>query len=197
MSVWAVLPQKSFDRGKSRLKPALSDHARRDFARALFEHVLDVLGGAVDGILVCTDSPEVADVAMQQKARVLFDAPSATTLAAIVDAGLNELASRGAGSALVLMADLPRLTAADVRHLIAPLAAYDLVMVRAQDGRHTNALAISPPGCLPTSFGRADSFEAHIRTARAARLRVCVLENAHVAFDVDDPQDHAALIKQG
>jgi 2-phospho-L-lactate guanylyltransferase len=187
VSVWALVPAKDFGHGKSRLKPALDDAARARFARALFDHVLSTLKDVVDGILVCTDSPEVAEAARHHGARVRRD--DAHGLAVIVDAGLGELRRLGASAALVLMADLPRLTADDVRQLIAPLQAHDVVLVRAQDGHHTNALALSPPDCIATAFGRADSFAAHLRAAAA--LRVCVLENARVAFDVDGPADHA------
>src|SRR5690606_9522197 len=55
---WALVPVKAFERGKSRLSPVLSDEARAAFARALFDHVLDVLTRArtVEGVLVATDS---------------------------------------------------------------------------------------------------------------------------------------------
>jgi 2-phospho-L-lactate guanylyltransferase len=189
MSLWAVVPQKGFADGKSRLKPALSDGARQAFARGLFDHVLGTLREVVDGILVCTDSPEVAEAAARHGAQVRRDDPGRPALAQIVDGGLRQIV---ADRALVLMADLPRLGAEDVRQIVAPLDGHDLVLVRAQDGRHTNALALAPPTRIATCFGRADSFEAHL--AAAAGLRVCVLENPRIAFDVDGPDDHALLV---
>jgi 2-phospho-L-lactate guanylyltransferase len=196
MSVWALVPAKAFERGKSRLTPALDDQARAAFARALFDHVLATLtaSGVVDGVLVATDSPVVAAAARAHGAAVLSDSPGAATLAAVVDAGLGELARRGAATALVLMADLPRLDADDVRALVAAAATHDVAIVRADDDRHTNALALTPPGCLSTSFGRDDSFDAHLAAARAAGLRVAVVDNARIAFDVDGPEDHARLV---
>src|SRR5262245_36794957 len=107
MSLWALVPAKSFDLGKSRLKPALSDEARRDFARSLFDHVLLQLRDTVDGILVCTDSDEVARAATEKGAHVHVRRDREKGLAAIVDGGLAELSSQ---QALVIMADLPKLT---------------------------------------------------------------------------------------
>jgi 2-phospho-L-lactate guanylyltransferase len=115
-------------------------------------------------------------------------------LAQIVDAGLRQI---DAPRALVLMADLPRLRADDVRQIVAPLADHDVVLVRAQDGHHTNALALSPPTAIATCFGRADSFDAHVAAAQAARLRIAVIENAGVAFDVDAPEDLGGVIRAG
>jgi 2-phospho-L-lactate guanylyltransferase len=196
MRPWALVPQKGFDRGKSRLRGALSDEARAGFARRLFDHVLGAITAsrALDGILVATDAPEVAAAARAHGALVRMDGAPAASLAAVVDGGLAELAARGAPAALVLMADLPHLVPEDVRALVAVAAAHDVVLVRAEDGHHTNALALTPPGCLPTAFGRADSFAAHLAAAQAAGLRTLVVDNPRVAFDVDGPDDHARLI---
>jgi 2-phospho-L-lactate guanylyltransferase len=195
MSRWALVPAKAFARGKSRLAPALSDAARADFARGLFDHVLATLtaSGAVDGVLVATDSDAVAEAARSHGADVLRDVAGGGALAAVVDAGLAALSARGATQALVLMADLPQLAADDVRMLVAAFDRADVVVVRADDGLHTNALGLAPPGCLPTRFGRGDSFAAHVGDARSAGLRVAIIDNERVAFDVDGPDDHARL----
>ena len=196
MKVWALVPAKGFDRGKSRLKPVLTDEARVAFARAVFDHVVATLmaSGVIDGVLVATDSPLVAEAARGHGAEVWMDAPRASTLADVVDGGLAALAARGADAALVLMADLPRLGTREVRDLVGGLAHHQLVAVRAEDGRHTNALAMRPPGCIRTAFGQEESFEAHLVAARAGGLRYAPMESAGIAFDVDGPEDHARLV---
>jgi 2-phospho-L-lactate/phosphoenolpyruvate guanylyltransferase len=194
--IWALVPAKAFDRGKSRLAPALPDPIRQAFAQRLFEHVLEtvIASHAVDGILISTDSPAVAEAARPYRASVRLDPPGVDSLAGVIDCGLVELAARGARAALVLMADLPAIQPADVRAVVALLADHQVVLVPAADGRHTNALALSPPTCLRTAFGRSDSFEAHLSQARAACLTVAILENPRLAFDVDGPEDHARLL---
>jgi 2-phospho-L-lactate guanylyltransferase len=196
MTVWALVPAKDFGRGKSRLRPALSDDARAAFARSLFDHVVGVLTASqvVGGVLVATDSPLVAAAARAHRAEVLLDPPGVATLAAVVDGGLAELAARGARAALVLMADLPHLGPDDVRALVALLDDHEVAIVRADDGQHTNALALAPPTCLATAFGRPDSFAAHVAAAHAAGLRVAIIESAGVAFDVDGPDELARLV---
>jgi 2-phospho-L-lactate guanylyltransferase len=91
------------------------------------------------------------------------------------------------------MADLPLLEAQDVEELTDALADHDVVLVRDHLGRHTNAIAIAPPTAIKTCFGREDSFAEHCAAARAAGLRVAILENDRIAFDVDGPADHLAL----
>ena len=190
---WAVVPAKSLVRGKSRLSPSLDHAARARFARTLLEHVLDVLrASGLEGILVATDGEDVSDLAISRGAAVLLD-QGADSLAAVVDRALVEVQRRGASAALVLMADLPRIESRDVLELVAALHGHDVVLVRDHLGHHTNALAMAPPTAMGTRFGRADSFEAHVTAARDAGLRVAVIDNDQVAFDVDLPADHRRI----
>lgn len=190
---WAVVPAKSLARGKSRLSPALDQPARARFARSLLEHVLDVLrASALDGILVATDGDDVADLAASRGAAVLLD-HGAGSLADVVDGALADVARRGGAAAVVLMADLPRIEARDVGAIVSALDAHDVVLVRDHLGHHTNALAMAPPTAMRTRFGRSDSFDAHVAAAREASLRVAVIENERVAFDVDVPDDHRRI----
>jgi 2-phospho-L-lactate guanylyltransferase (CobY/MobA/RfbA family) len=92
------------------------------------------------------------------------------------------------------MADLPGLRPDDVRALAAAACAAPIAIVRACDGLHTNALTLTPPNCLATAFGGADSFAAHVGAAHAAGLAVNLVDNPRVAFDVDGPEDHARAI---
>jgi 2-phospho-L-lactate/phosphoenolpyruvate guanylyltransferase len=190
---WAIVPAKSWQYGKSRLRPVLDDDERARFARRLLEHVLDVLDASeLDGVLVATGGDDVAALASSRGAHVLRDRGEGS-LADVVDRALAEVASRGAATAVVLMADLPRIEPRDVRALLAALGDHDIALVRDHLGRHTNALALSPPTAMATCFGRDDSFAAHDAVARAAGLRVAVVESERVAFDVDVPADHREL----
>ena len=190
---WAVVPAKSLARGKSRLRPVLGDAERLLFARGLLEHVLDVLAAsALDGVLVCTDGDDVAEVALARGASVRRDAgggAGAGSLARVVDGALADVAARGARAAIVLMADLPRIELSDVAAVLAALDDHDIAVVSDHLGRHTNALAASPPAAIATCFGSPDSFAEHCAAARAAGLRLAVLRRDRIAFDVDDPAD--------
>ena len=190
---WAVVPAKSLARGKSRLSPVLDVDARVRFARELLVHVLDVLGASgLDGILVATDGEDVAEIAAARGAFVVADAGEGT-LAHVVDRALSAVAARGAASAVVLMADLPELEARDVTTLLGALDDHELAIVRDHLGHHTNALALAPPTAMRTHFGSSDSFDAHLAAARAAGLRVAVIESERIAFDVDVPDDHRRI----
>jgi 2-phospho-L-lactate guanylyltransferase len=193
---WAVVPAKSLSRGKSRLRPVLDDGARASFARRLLEHVLAVLSKCeLDGVLVATDGDDVADLALARGACVRRDSREGREgpLSAVVDAALADVAARGARAAVVLMADLPRIEAGDVRSLVRALDECDIALVCDHLGRHTNALAVAPPTAIATCFGRERSFALHREAARAAGLRVTVVENERIAFDVDGPGELARV----
>jgi 2-phospho-L-lactate guanylyltransferase len=192
---WAVVPAKSLSHGKSRLRPVLDDADRARFAQRLLEHVLDVLqASALDGVLVAAGGEDVASLAASRGVHVLLDLGPGS-LADVVDRALADVASRGAASALVFMADLPRIEPDDVAALLAALDDHDVALVRDHIGHHTNALAVAPPTAMATCFGRPDSFAAHERAARAAALRVVTLERPGIAFDVDLPVDHQQLTR--
>lgn len=190
---WAIVPAKSLLHGKSRLRPVLGDEDRARFARRLLDHVLDVLAAcALDGVLVATGGDDVVALATSRGVHVLRDRGPGS-LADVVDRALADVASRGAASAVVLMADLPRIEPADVAALLAALDDHDVVLVPDHLGHHTNALAIAPPTAMTTCFGRADSFAAHRAAAAASGLRATLVDSERIAFDVDVPADHQQL----
>jgi 2-phospho-L-lactate guanylyltransferase len=190
---WAIIPAKSLLRGKSRLRPVLADDERAQFARRLFEHVLGVARTCrLGGVLVATDGDDVAELARARGAQVVRDGGD-ERLSKVVDRALAEVARRGADAAVVLMADLPWVQPADISALLAALDDHDVAVVRDHLGRHTNALAVAPPGAIATCFGRDDSFAAHCDAALGAGLRLAIVENERVAFDVDGPEDHLQL----
>jgi 2-phospho-L-lactate guanylyltransferase len=198
VSVWVLVPVKDLDRAKSRLGGVLDAPARAAFARSLVTHVLDVLGGCEElgGVMVATSSPEVAAMARERGAAVLPDT-DVSSLAAIVDAALVDLAARGASGALVLMSDLPLLTAGDVRDLLRLMREAEVVAAPDHRGESTNALGLSPPDRLRTAFGTGASFERHLAAARAEGLRVAIHRSQGLGADVDEPEDLARLPARG
>ncbi|HEX7476817.1 MAG TPA: 2-phospho-L-lactate guanylyltransferase [Polyangiales bacterium] len=186
--VWAVVPMKSFARGKSRLQAALDDASRAALAREMFAHVLSVVRATpeLSGVLVVSDGDDVAALSTQLGAHVLRDPPDRpTTLARVVDSALAQLQSRGAAGALVLMGDLPRIEVADVQQLLAALRDSDVVLAPDRSGQCTNALGLQLAHVHPTSFGQPDSFAQHQRRASELGLRVSVIHNVRIGFDVD------------
>jgi 2-phospho-L-lactate guanylyltransferase len=173
----------------------LDDRTRQRLARELFEHVLGVLSrhAALAGVAIITKDGSVAELAAARNALV-FDEPigrsdGTSTLAEIVDAGLETLRRRGAGAALVMMSDLPELAEADIDLLMRALADFDVVVVSDERGSHTNALGLRLSEKRRTHFGSADSFRRHCESAFDAGLSLATPSSSGLAFDVDLPED--------
>jgi 2-phospho-L-lactate guanylyltransferase len=191
LRVVAIIPMKSFDRSKSRLRDVLSPIERRALAQRMFDRVLDAASRAsLSGVLVATDDETVAHRAEAAHARVLRDNPAHTnSLGLVIDAALAHARGLECDAALVLMGDLPQLEAEDIDALKAGLARADVVLVPDRRGRSTNALALRIHHALPTCFGLPDSLARHeVRSAQHG-LRTLVMHNAGIAHDVDTHVD--------
>jgi len=193
--IWGVVPAKHFEAAKSRLAPVLTGAERAELARSLFEHVLGVLARSpvIAGTLVVTDSHDVAESAERLGAVAVRDPESVRTLADAVDHALGELERRGAFAAIVLVGDLPLVGERDIAALAERLRHADIVVAKDKGGDHTNALALRLGAPFRTAFGAADSFVRHRQAAARAGLSVSEYESRGVAFDVDTPEDLAAL----
>ncbi len=201
MKVWALVPVKRFDLGKSRLGEVLDEAARSELSRAMFDRVVgQVLGplvaaGELAGALVVTDGEDVAARALTRGAEPLLSpgVGPQRKLGAVVDEALAVLTARGADAALVIMGDLPALEADDVRALKALLEGHDLVLAPDAAGTGTNALALRLPPPMPTRFPGGDSLADHVADAHAHGLHLVLCERPGLRFDVDQPQDYERL----
>ncbi len=190
MAIWAIVPVKPFERGKSRLSSVLSLSERAGLSRQFLGHTLAVLAQvpAVTITLVVSRDPAALALARERGARTVSEAGAPGLNGALERATLLAR-TEGADAVLILPADLPFLSADDVRQLTAAPAGERLVTI-APD-RHeagTNALFVRPPGLLRYAFG-ANSFTRHVALAdrAGAQVRVCRLPGA--ALDVDVPDD--------
>jgi 2-phospho-L-lactate guanylyltransferase len=207
----AVLPVKSFGRAKSRT--ALEDGPRAALAEAMVADVLDALVAvpSLDGVLVVTREKLAAAAARAVGADVIEDPWEAGhSIAAAHGAAIA--AAGGAERVLLVPGDCPGLDAAEVEALLAGTGGADapgpaadagrtaapglpgaeVVIVPDRHGSGTNALLLSPPDAIEPSFGPG-SFARHAALARAAGARVRVANVPSLAFDIDTPEDLAAL----
>jgi 2-phospho-L-lactate guanylyltransferase len=118
---------------------------------------------------------------------------TSTRLDAIVDGGLDALSARGVSSVLVVLADLPELSADDVARMIDLGARHSIVLAPDAREEGTNALLLTPPDRMRTCFGRRDSFRAHRERASSMGIEVAVLRAPSLAFDLDTAEDLAKL----
>jgi len=180
-----VLPIRSFLLGKARLASVLDDDARADLGRRLADRVADAAGDLPT--IVVSSAPEVDAWATARGYTVLADPGSLDEAAT---RGAEQLQVRGAARVLIAHADLAR--ARSLERLVAdgdrPVVA--LVPCHRDDG--TNVLSL--PAGTPFRFAYGPgSFRRHAAETRRLGLAVRVVRDPDLAFDVDVPDDLAAL----
>jgi 2-phospho-L-lactate guanylyltransferase len=195
VSLWAVVPVKPLDQAKSRLAGALSPVERVALVQQLLERTLDVLRQvpAIAEIVVATSDPGVAAWARREGYRVLREVGEPDLNGALAVATRSAQSHR-VDAVLIVHADLPRVTPADVVKLAAFTAGGAPVVVVAPDrhGRGTNALLCAPPGLIEYRFGE-DSYAQHCAQAQAAGARLEICSTPGLALDLDVPEDLEVL----
>ncbi len=180
-----VLPIRSFLLGKARLASDLDDAARAELGRHLADRVADA--AAPYPTVVVTSAPEVRAWADERHCAVLDDPGS---LDAAAQLGYERLGTSGVDRVLVVHADLAR--ARSLERLAddgaRPVAA--LVPCHRDDG--TNVLALPAGTGFQFAYGPG-SFRRHGAEARRLGLALRVVRDPDLAFDVDVPEDLAAI----
>jgi 2-phospho-L-lactate/phosphoenolpyruvate guanylyltransferase len=193
MTTLAILPIKSFDQAKQRLKEDLDPSPRRALVEAMFSDVLVALRRAklVDQVLVVSSDHGAQRIAGGYGAMVLEDD----------DLGHNDAATRGVQRALELgmerallvPGDCPLLDPLELDELIGrPVSTGSVLVVPDRHGIGTNALLLTPPDALAPSFGPG-SHDRHARLAAAAGVHLESIAVPSLGLDVDTPEDLAAI----
>ncbi|HSW20758.1 MAG TPA: 2-phospho-L-lactate guanylyltransferase [Ramlibacter sp.] len=196
-TLWAVVPVKAFAFAKQRLAPVLAAHERAALARAMFADVLQALARNpfLAGALVVTQDAEAAAMARGAGAGVLSDPPESGLTPALSYAARTLAGARRAGM-LVVPADLPLITCADIELIaLGHRSSPAVTLVAAGSDGGTNALACSPPDAMPFFFGE-NSFRRHLDCARTLGLAPRVLTLPRFGRDIDRPDDLLAFLER-
>jgi len=188
MSVVAIVPFKGLDRGKQRLAACLSPSQRSLLNQRMLEDVLRCARAACVFDDICVLSGELP--AVSGDCRWLQD------LGHDLNSSLSSAAARAArfaDSVVVLPADLPSVSAADLRTVVAAARVHAVVVIPDARGSGTNALGLSPPTAIVPRFG-TNSRYCHEAAARERGLTTTTLLLSSLASDVDEPADLERLV---
>lgn len=191
--IFAILPVKSPQNAKQRLKGFLEVDQRETLARILYKQTLAALCQAegIDRVVVATSDGEVADHARRAGALV-FEESEQISHSASADAACLRAKQMGASTVLLVPIDVPTVTSADFSALAAA-ARPGLIVVPSSDGTGTNALVRTPPDCIESRFGPG-SFRAHCDQAISKGLQLDVARLPGLMFDIDTPEDVADFL---
>ena len=194
MTIWAIVPVKPLRRGKSRLAGMLTEDQRTRLNRYLLEHILTVLNevSEIEHTLVVSHDPAALALTRELGGRTVLEdgAPQfntalkrATTVACL----------HGAHAVLILPADLPLITPADIKKLIKKGSKPPVVVI-APDRRAngTNGLFVNPAGLIEYGYGPGSNHR-HAERAASCGARVEIFPSARIGLDLDLPEDLAKV----
>jgi 2-phospho-L-lactate guanylyltransferase len=191
---FALLPTKSLAFAKSRLAPFLSEADRRALSYAMFHDVLDCLCRArhVEKVAVVTADPLLLELA-RSRAALAIDETTPRGLNAAAALGTRRCVEEGATSVLIVLSDLPLVTAEEIDLLYGDLPDTPHVRVaRSHDGLGTNGLLRTPAEVISTRFG-GRSFHDHVAAAVDADISHSEVDLPGLSFDIDTIDDLAEL----
>lgn len=129
------------------------------------------------------------------------DKPSFSSVNNLAEAGLchaysavaADLLTRGASTMLLLPADIPLVTKADIQALLTEHTCPGVTLAAAGSDGGTNALLVSPPDIIAPAFGE-NSCQRHSAHAREQDVEPAVLHTYGLNLDIDTLEDIHALL---
>jgi len=188
---------KSLAQSKMRLAGVLDRHQRAALALAMLVDIITACNesGCFDLVSVISDDSEVFWRARELGAKPIAEPATLSGLNEGLTFGQRYLARRVAVAELVILpADIPLARPEDVRAVVDAIGTDAMpraILVRSRDNG-TNALALRPPEAIAMHYG-PNSADAHRTAAESAGIAVVEIASERLAFDVDSPEDLAAM----
>src|SRR5690242_20186041 len=168
-----LVPLKRLDLAKSRLAGHLEPAARARLMRALVDRTLRAAAAApsVGRIVLVSSDDRSAEIAAAHGVE-WFDDRGLPWNEALATATREAVRTE---DVLILSADLPLVTSADVETLVAAGPDRGLAIARARDAG-TNAVLLRPAGAILTCFGVPGSAARHAELAAEAGLAAVIVD---------------------
>jgi 2-phospho-L-lactate/phosphoenolpyruvate guanylyltransferase len=188
-----LVPVKNLSSAKQRLAALFDQPTRTQLAQAMLFDVLAALGTWTERpeVGIVTSDPFAIQLADQFGFSVIPDTANRSETDAI-EMATRFCEAQGVESTLVIPGDIPLVESWELEKILQSAPTEGSVLVRAADGRGTNAIFRRPAGLFPARFGN-DSFEPHQAAAQATGKPCVVLSLPGIALDVDTPSDLRAL----
>lgn len=196
MTTIAVVPVKRISGAKTRLAGRLTAHERQRLVLDLFDHVLAVLAESpsIDDIIVVTPDSEILRRARAGYATGLLQPAEGLNEAIVL--GRDLAIRRGATGLVVVLADLPLLTAADINTVVERTADATVVLAPDRHGQGTNVLSMRPVTAIEPAFG-THSLCRHRLAAGQCGLAIREYQSMGTGFDIDTPADFEEFQRMG
>jgi 2-phospho-L-lactate/phosphoenolpyruvate guanylyltransferase len=183
-AVLAIVPVKALATAKGRLADTLGSTARQELAVWMLERVVRACDAAttVARLLVVAGDEQVADLARALGAQAAVQ--SRPGLQAALDLGDATAARLAARATLIIAADLPLATGADLDTLVRAAPDGPCVVVAPTGDGGTGAMLRRPSTVMPTAYGPG-SADRHLAMAATRGIAAVRCDIGNLALDVD------------
>jgi 2-phospho-L-lactate guanylyltransferase len=184
----ALVPLKALSEAKSRLASVLGNTERRELVECL-------LAGTIRALRDSDVIDRIALISPEQLLAQCFGVvwlPDAGGLNESLAAGVDWALAQSASGLLIVPADLPGITPADVRAIVSEAPNQSGICLTPTRDGGTGALFLRPPDTIRPQFG-SDSFRRHRKTAQTQGAAIRVLSRPGLALDLDTPADLSLL----
>jgi 2-phospho-L-lactate guanylyltransferase len=194
-SLVAVVPVKSLDAPKSRLRPSLGAEGVRELTLVMLRDLLEALLAVpeLSRVAVVTPDAGVANCARDAGAEALLRNDPGLNQA--IEAAAAELAPGPGDATLTVLGDVAGARAADLSRLITAAPPRGVALAPSRDGG-TAALLRRPAGVIAAGFG-PDSAKVHRELAERAGVACLELQLSSLSLDLDEPEDLEAFMSGG
>ncbi len=190
-----LIPVKSLATAKQRLGEALDQAHRTLLAEAMLRDVLTAAAGVryrLDVFLVAGDARAQA-IAAELNFGVIEDTRNESETAAI-EVATEWCESHGYETTVVVPADVPLVTSAELHRVLDAAPSEGAVFVPAYDRRGSNCILRCPASIIPLRFGN-DSFLPHCEAMKKTGKPLIILELPGVGLDIDNPHELELLVQ--
>lgn len=186
VTITAIIPLKALGQAKGRLSGVLDAPERRALVAWMARRVIAACQACelITDVLVVAGDEAAAAIAAAASVRVVIENEPG------LDGALRiaEAVTSGASATIVVAADLPAVTAADLAAVITAARGHGTAVVIAPtDDGGTGALLRRPPCVMGTAYGPA-SAARHAAMAREAGVDAVTVQRRGLASDVDTPE---------
>lgn len=191
-----LIPVKNLGDAKQRLGRAFDQQHRTLLAEAMLRDVLTAaagVAGRLDVFLVTGDDRAQA-MAAEFNFGVIEDTRNESETAAI-EMATAWCEERGYDTTVVVPADIPLMTSAELHHVLDAAPAVGAVVVPAHDRRGSNCVLRRPASIIPLRFGN-DSFLPHCEAMEKTGKPLVILEMSGIGLDIDHPHELDLLLQR-
>jgi 2-phospho-L-lactate guanylyltransferase len=198
LKIFAIVPAKHFESGKSRLSSLLNMHDRVKLSGLLLESTLSTLSKAttISNIIVVSSDVRAKRIAKMHAAMFLDEVNDIGVNNAVTIAN-NYCNEAGADATIVVPQDLPLAVPEDIDKICSYAKEYHKCLVVCPSVRYdgSNALLRRPPKLIESSYDD-NSFDKHINAARRAGAKIKIILLHRIMRDLDTVEDAQYLIQK-